>query len=391
MTAPEITIFVRHNPDCKYRGDEFSRRCDCRKHFRWTANGVQHRRQAGTRAWAEAEDAKRDLMDELSGKAVAKEKPQTVEEAIKIFLQDKRVQGISEDALAKYTRELGRLLAYCHTKRIQLVQGITREALTGYCATWDDLYPSSQTRSIVRARCRGFLRYCYEAQWTPRIPAMPKIKVDEPPTMPLTPGEYESLLAATATLRDAGTIQRARTLFELMRHTGLAIGDALKLSRKRLKADTATGRYSVVTKRQKTGTHVSVPIPRRVAMALGELPETWEVSAGGPGRTAKRTVSADPAYFFWDGSADIVNTWTRKIIPKVFKAAEIAKAGNMTSHRLRDTFAVDLLEKGVALEDVSKLLGHESIKTTERHYAKWVKGRQDRLDAIVSGTWEEAA
>ena len=44
----------------------------------------------------------------------------------------------------------------------------------------------------------------------------------------------------------------------------------------------------------------------------------------------------------------------------------------MMSHRLRDTFAVDLLEKGVPLEEVSKLLGHESIKTTERHYAKWV-------------------
>ncbi len=46
----------------------------------------------------------------------------------------------------------------------------------------------------------------------------------------------------------------------------------------------------------------------------------------------------------------------------------------MMSHRLRDTFAVDLLEKGVPLEEVSKLFGHESIKTTERHYAKWVRG-----------------
>jgi len=35
-------------------------------------------------------------------------------------------------------------------------------------------------------------------------------------------------------------------------------------------------------------------------------------------------------------------------------------------HQLRDTFAVDLLQKGVPLEEVSKLLGHESIKTTEK-------------------------
>jgi site-specific recombinase XerD len=59
----------------------------------------------------------------------------------------------------------------------------------------------------------------------------------------------------------------------------------------------------------------------------------------------------------------------------------------MKSHRLRDTFAVDLLEKGVPLEEVSKLLGHESIKTTEKSYAKWVKGRQDRLDSLVTESW----
>jgi integrase/recombinase XerD len=57
------------------------------------------------------------------------------------------------------------------------------------------------------------------------------------------------------------------------------------------------------------------------------------------------------------------------------------------AHRLRATFAVDLLQKGALLEHVSKLLGHKSVTTTEKHYAKWVKGRQDRLDALVSATW----
>jgi integrase/recombinase XerD len=38
---------------------------------------------------------------------------------------------------------------------------------------------------------------------------------------------------------------------------------------------------------------------------------------------------------------------------------------------------------------VSKLLGHESIRTTEKHYAKWVKSRQDRLDSLVTATWEQ--
>ena len=67
---------------------------------------------------------------------------------------------------------------------------------------------------------------------------------------------------------------------------------------------------------------------------------------------------------------------------KVFKFAE-------GPEYLCDTFAVDLLEKGIPLEEVSKLLGHESIRTTERHYAKWVRGRQNRLDTLVTGTWAE--
>jgi hypothetical protein len=46
----------------------------------------------------------------------------------------------------------------------------------------------------------------------------------------------------------------------------------------------------------------------------------------------------------------------------------------------RDTFAVSLLTCGVSLVSVSHLLGHQSIKITQRHYAPWVKARQDALD-----------
>lgn len=34
-------------------------------------------------------------------------------------------------------------------------------------------------------------------------------------------------------------------------------------------------------------------------------------------------------------------------------------------------------------------LGHESIKTTERHHSKWMKGRQARLDSLVTAVWAE--
>lgn len=90
---------------------------------------------------------------------------------------------------------------------------------------------------------------------------------------------------------------------------------------------------------------------------------------------------------FWSGNGDeesATKNWA-KYLARLFDDAKIT-SGHMRSHRLRGTFAVDLLEKGVPLEEVSKLLGHESIKTTERSYAKWVKGR---LNKLVIGTWDK--
>ena len=100
--------------------------------------------------------------------------------------------------------------------------------------------------------------------------------------------------------------------------------------------------------------------------------------------------NGNTTYVFWSGNGDeesATKNWA-KYLARLFDDAKIT-SGHMRSHRLRGTFAVDLLEKGVPLEEVSKLLGHESIKTTERSYAKWVKGRQDRLNKLVIGTWDK--
>jgi integrase len=158
-----------------------------------------------------------------------------------------------------------------------------------------------------------------------------------------------------------------------MRWSGLAIRDALTLKRDELQHDKTKKFYRIVTACQKTGTHVSVPIPPDVAQELLAV------------------LNGNPEYVFWSGKGEeesITKNWAKYYIAPIFKAAKITCAGHMMSHRLRDTFAVDLLEKGVPMEEVSKLLGHESIKTTERSYSKWVKGRQDRLDSLVTASWK---
>ena len=93
MNAPLVTIFVRHSAECRYSGDEFGKRCNFRKHFRWTQNGKQYRRKAGSRSWAAAEEVKRRLEDELAGRKPVSKDPQAgvlVSEAVQVFMQAKR-------------------------------------------------------------------------------------------------------------------------------------------------------------------------------------------------------------------------------------------------------------------------------------------------------------
>jgi integrase/recombinase XerD len=374
---PIITIFVRHSESCKYRGDEFEKRCRCPKHLRWTHERKQHRVSAHTRSWATAEDKKREIEDQLAGRTPEvkpEQETRDTQSCIDIFLQDKKNQGITAKVIGKYTRELARLRAYCEGKHVYTVQGITRELLTGFCGTWPDLYPSSYTRSKVRERVRSFLRYCFEAQWIPRIPPLPKIKIDEPPTMPLTAAEYKGLLdAIPKTVADPVQRTKVHALIQLMRWSGLAIRDALLLKRSEIEHDTKKNIYRIVTTRQKTGTDVSVPIKPEVAKELLAV------------------LNGNPEYVFWSGKGEeesLAKGWANRYIAPLFEAAKVESNGHMRSHRLRDTFAVDMLENGVPLEEVSKMLGHESIKTTERSYAKWVKGRQDRLDSLVMAAWK---
>jgi len=378
MSAPVITIFVRHSPGCKYAGDEFRKTCNCRKHLRWTHKGKQHRQMAGTRSWAQAEEAKRNLEAQLSGKAPADgellAEAQSLTDAIDTFLQEKRNQGVTEKVVGKYTRELARLREFCESRSIFTVKGLTRELLTRYCATWPEVYPASLTRSKVRERLRSFLRFCYEAEWLSRIPQLSKIEVDQSPTLPLSAVEYARLLdTCYATFADDPAKRvRIHALLQLMRWSGLAIRDALTLKREEIIHDATKKLFRIVTARQKTGTHVSVPVPNEVAE------EILAVANG------------NPVYVFWSGKGleeSVTKNWA-KFLARLFRDARL-DGGYMKSHRLRDTFAVDLLQKGVPLEEVSKLLGHESIKTTEKHYSRWVKGRQDRLDNLVTGTWDK--
>jgi integrase/recombinase XerD len=136
-----------------------------------------------------------------------------------------------------------------------------------------------------------------------------------------------------------------------MRHSGLSIQNALTLPRSALIHD-ATG-HRVVTQRTTTGTDVIVLLPPDAAAELLAMPND------------------NDRFFFWSGVGSpksISGNWGKRFGAPCFVEAKIT-GGYMKAHRLRDTFPCELLKASVSLEHVSKLLGHTSIRTTEKSYA----------------------
>lgn len=366
--APVITIFVRHSADCKYKDDEISRRCNCRKHLRWTANGVQYRRSAKARSWSEAERQRQFLIEQMSlgnSAPVSVGNAPTIHSLVDTFVSAKKSQRIGDTTVKRHERELKRLADFLAANGIYVANGINA-VLYKFRDTWPSLYPASSTQREAQQRIRQFLRFLHDDGHIQKLPRLTPINVDQSPTMPLDEKQYKRLLAAIPnTFEHEGLAGRMRAVVRLMRHSGLAIGDAVTLRKDSLVLDAKKKIARIVTSRQKTGTHVSVIIP-------------WDVA-----EELLAVANGNPEYVLWDhrgGQKKTVAKDYQKDFRRLFLAAGL---GDLASHSLRDTFAVDLLQRGVPLEEVSKLLGHSSTKVTEKHYAPWVKSRQDRLDSFM--------
>jgi integrase len=173
---------------------------------------------------------------------------------------------------------------------------------------------------------------------------------------------------------------RIRALTELMRWTGLRIRDAVTLERNRLSYDPENEMWNIMVYQKKTGDPVYCPIPPHVKDLLLDVPASQK------GNTNER-------YFFWTGNGNpktVVSNWQRSY-GKLFKVAALKGADGMAKrchpHMLRDTFAVEALLSGMRLEEVSTILGHSSVRVTEKHYMPWVRARQASLNQSVKQSW----
>jgi integrase/recombinase XerD len=119
----------------------------------------------------------------------------------------------------------------------------------------------------------------------------------------------------------------------------------------------------------KTGVQVCAVLPDFVVSALNSISRVTD------------------RHFFWSGVGNLetaVGSW-RKRLSKLFAIAAVR--GH--AHRFRDTFASELLQAEVPMDRVRILLGHQSIKITEKYYSAWTPSRQRQIKADLQRAWEQ--
>lgn len=202
--------------------------------------------------------------------------------------------------------------------------------------------------------------------------------------------EYKAILDATYIYSDRPSVDkhnsltigghRIRALTEVMRQTGIRIRDAVTLEKQRLVRDSESGLWNLMVYQKKTGDPVYCPIPPHVVEVLQEVPQSQKENT-------------NERYFFWTGEGlakTSTSNWQRSY-GKLFKLAGLKESDGEPRrchpHMLRDTFAVEALLSGMRLEEVSIILGHSSLKITEKHYMPWVRARQASLNQSVVASW----
>jgi site-specific recombinase XerD len=317
------------------------------------------------RDWQKAQDYVREWeAQETEPKSTAE--PITIHLAKEKYLADTAARCLNESTIYKYRLLFKQISAFAEKRGLLYLRDLDLENLDSFRSEWKD-GPRSSLKKLERLR--AFLRFCERRKWIDENPAadLKAPKIQNRPTMPFTQAEMVKILVAFDQYsKRAGraNAQRLKAFVLLLRYSGMRIGDTVKCGVDRIDGD------KLFLYTQKTNVPVHCVLPEFVIRELESAPKSSE------------------AYFFWTGKSKLhsaIGKWQRRL-QTLFTLAEV-KGGH--AHRFRDTFAVELLLTGVPLERVSVLLGHQSVRITERHYSPWVRSRQEQLEQDLRRAWGE--
>ena len=373
-----LNVYRRHLKKCSHRqkGREYTK-CSCPIWVDGELQGKRYGRSLKTCNWQralrlveqlEGPNAERsDLMPcEQQGCNVrvpsdrCEKHRRTVSQAIEAYF--KANPDIAHGTLRNYRRTLTFFEAYLSNFNLVGVHEINRERIGGFRSS-RKIAATTWTKELEIIR--GFFRYCVESEWINKSPAaavkMPK-NIKPADKEPYTTNEIIKILAACDVIGHRSYERlRAYAMALLLRYTALRMGDVALLAKDRIRGG------EIYLRTMKNGKVVKLPVPGELRAALEVLPEPM----GTP----------DSKYFFWSGNGterSMVRDATRTM------AAVFRKSGvtNAHAHRFRHTLATQILENGGTFEDAAEVLGN-SPNVIKKHYAKWSRGRQERISTLL--------
>jgi integrase/recombinase XerD len=358
-----LTIYRRHLKSCKHRDEGRAyRHCHCPIWVDGFLGGEEMRESLNLRDWQKAHEKIQEWVAKGKVEPEPEAEPITIENACAEFMEDATARALKPPTLYKYRLLFRRLQDFSKAKGMRYITEFDLPKLRAFRASWTD-HNLSAMKNLERLR--AFFGFVRDSGWSAENVAkkIKNPKVSQCPTLPFTRDQVANILAACGDYPDRSHAPKVRALVLLLRYSGLRIRDGVTLHCDRIR----DGKLFLRT--AKTGTVVQCPLPPFVIEAL-------------------ESITGKGLYFFWSGESNpksCVGDWQRSL-KRLFRLAGVPDGH---AHRFRDTFAVELLLSGVPLERVSILLGHQSVKVTEKHYSPWVAARQEQLDADVRRTWSE--
>jgi site-specific recombinase XerD len=346
----KMRLYRRHGTKCRFHEttDAFSKtNCRCPIYVDGGARGKDARKSMNTRDWARAESRLRKMQEAKEvGKSVI-----TVADACDAFLGDCHRRNLKPNTIHRYEKTLQHLREFCASQDICLIAEVDQAVLLLFQNARElppeeeGGNPTALEPSTIRNELqtlRGFFRFLVDQDHAERNFAkkLRPPKESRRPTLPFSQVDIEALIEAANTLADDNprirekTQKRAVAVLMTMLYSGLRISDVATLERKRINLKDG----GLLLRMEKTGEPVYVKLGRPSIDALAALP-------------------GDGPFFFWSGQsvpATAIGNM-RRTIDRVCGKAGVE--GHL--HRFRDTFAVRMLEKGVPIDQVSILLGHQ--------------------------------
>ncbi len=197
---------------------------------------------------------------------------------------------------------------------------------------------------------RSFFRFALSRKLVSRDPAhnVKGPKKQKPLPQFVREDEMDRLIDAPEMWGDSYQSLRARTIIILFYETGIRLAELLGLDDSDV--DLTNRQLKVTGKRNKQRI---IPFGEELERALVEYMQS---------RNAQ-PLQLEPALFLNDKGKRITKSQVEKIVHQHLSMVTTLK--KRSPHVLRHSFATAMLNNGAGLESVRKLLGHESVATTE--------------------------